>query len=258
MSNKKITLDEMLQAVKSAHGSSLSAVVLYGSAASRGELGERSDYNLLIIVKDLQLSRIQSASEIAGRWAAAGNPPPLTFTEAEWNASADIFPMEFADVVESHRVLYGTLKPPQTGIDLEHLRLQLEQESMGKLLGLRQGAMVAGRDGRARQMLLEGAWSKILVLLRGLIRLHGEHIPGENHALVERAAALAALDSSAFLRVLDAVERGSKLSEAESDVVLGKVLAGIEKLVSHVNSYRSGAPTYATTMTTTSKGDSEK
>ena len=258
MNNSKVSLDQMVQAIKAAYGDSLSAVVLYGSAAARADLDGRSDYNLLIIVKELRLSLIQNAAEVARRWASDGNPPPLTFTEAEWKASADIFPMEYADVVESHRVLFGTLTPPQAGLDLEHLRLQLEQEAMGKLIGLRQGAMVAGTDARARAMLLEGAWSKILVLLRGVVRLHGEHIPGENHALVERASALASLDSTVFKQILGTVEKRSKLSDADSDVVLSRLLLALEMLVAHVNFFRPGAPTYATTMTKTSMGESRK
>ncbi len=256
MSRRKISLDEMVAAISSAYGESLTAIVLYGSAASRDYLPEKSDHNLLIIVKDVQLAQVQRAAEAARIWATSGNPPPLTFTEAEWKASGDIFPMEYADVIEAHRVLFGTLAPPEHGVDLEHLRLQLEQEAMGKLLGIRQGAMMAGSDGRARIVLLEGAWSKILVVLRGVIRLHGEHPPGENNAIVDRAAKLASMDGGSLQRIMESAAGRARLSEAESDLVLRQTLVALEKLVSHVNAFRPGARTYAASMAKASTGDS--
>ena len=63
----------------------------------------------------------------------------MTMTLEEWRRSADIFPMEYADILERNRVLHGA--PPFEGIavDRADLRLQLEQQVMGKLLQLRQG-----------------------------------------------------------------------------------------------------------------------
>ena len=64
--------------------------------------------------------------------------------------------MEYADILERHRVLDGT--PPLDGITVpRHLRLQLEQEAMGKLLRLRQGVLLAGTDGKRQVELLRRA-----------------------------------------------------------------------------------------------------
>jgi hypothetical protein len=156
VSPRKISLDEMVAAISAAYGDSLSAVVLYGSAASREHQPQISNYNLLIIVKRLELARVRQLSDAARRWAHHGNPPPLTFTEAEWKASADIFPLEYADVLEGNRVLAGSLAMSDATVDLEHMRLQLEQESMGKLLALRQRAMLAGSTGPGSVEELEG------------------------------------------------------------------------------------------------------
>ena len=72
----------------------------------------------------------------------AGNPPPLTLTTREWRRSSDIFSMEYADILERHKVLHGQLDMNVT-VDPEHLRLQLEHEAMGTLLQLRRGALAA-------------------------------------------------------------------------------------------------------------------
>src|SRR5437763_866634 len=78
---------------------------------------------------------------VSKAWAEDGNPPAMRFTTSEWKSSADIFPMEYADILERRRVLFG--ESPTDGITVvpSDLRLQVEQQTMGKLLQLRQAIM---------------------------------------------------------------------------------------------------------------------
>src|ERR1051325_11729045 len=140
----KMTLDELVTQLRAAYGSGLRSVVLYGSAAAGDHIPSRSDYNVLVIVDQLDAARLRAASATARAWGEAGNPAPMTLTESEWRGSADVFPMEYADILERHKVLFG--EAPFDGIRVERsdLRLQLEQEAMGKLLKLRQGVLAAG------------------------------------------------------------------------------------------------------------------
>src|SRR6478735_6289111 len=142
----RMTLDELVGQLRAAYGSALRSVVLYGSAAAGEHIAKRSDYNVLVIVDALDAKHIAAASAAARAWAEAGNPAPLTLTHHEWRGSSDIFPMEYADILERHRVLYGD--PPFDGIKVtpSDLRLQVEQQTMGKLLQLRQATMGAGGD----------------------------------------------------------------------------------------------------------------
>src|SRR5205814_542241 len=104
----------------------------------------------------------------------SGNLPPLILTEQEWKSSTDIFPMEYADILERHRVLHGD--PPFDGITVSprDLRLQVEHEAMGKLLRLRRGVLSAGGDRKRQLALMEQSLSSILVVFRGVLRLLGE------------------------------------------------------------------------------------
>ena len=140
-----MTLDELVSQLRAAYGSALRSVVLYGSAAAGEHDPKKSDYNVLVIVDALDAARLAGGVGGVARVGGAGNPAPLTLTTSEWRGSADIFPMEYADILERHRVLFGD--PPFDGIrvDLKDLRLQLEQEAMGKLIKLRQGVLAAGQ-----------------------------------------------------------------------------------------------------------------
>ena len=118
-----MTLDELVQQLRKAFGDELRAVVLYGSAAAGEHIAKRSDYNVLVLVDALDLEHLDREAAIARAWAEGGNPPPLTLTVDEWRSSSDIFPMEYADILERHRVLYGT--PPFDGIRVERSTLRL-------------------------------------------------------------------------------------------------------------------------------------
>src|SRR5687768_12942714 len=109
----KMTLDDFVSQLRAAYGASLRAVVLYGSAAAE-QVPQRTGYNILVVVDALGMRELRAVAATARAWGEAGNPPPMTLTTAEWRSSADVFPMEYSDVLERHRVLHGAL--PVDGI----------------------------------------------------------------------------------------------------------------------------------------------
>src|SRR5438045_2233234 len=144
----KMTPDELVEQLRAAYGAELRSVVLYGSAAAGEHIPKRSDYNVLVLVEALSLERLSAAAAVAGAWSEAGNPAPMTLTLREWRGSADIFAMEYADIIERHKILYGESPFDGIRVDPRDLRLQLEHEAMGKLLKLRQGVLASGGDSR--------------------------------------------------------------------------------------------------------------
>lgn len=232
-----MTLDELVVQLGKAYHDSLRAVVLYGSAAAGEHNPKRSDYNVLVIVDQLGMEQLRAAGAVAQAWGESGNPPPMTMTTAEWQSSADIFPMEYADVLERHKVLYGT--PPFEGITVSKgdLRLQVENQAMGKLLRMRQAIMAAGVDGKRQIALLEDSLSSLMVLFRALARLNGEVPTTDYLALSEGVAMRASFDASPFVKVVRHVRGEQKLSSADAPAVLSGYLAGLEQLVRYLDRF---------------------
>jgi hypothetical protein len=235
-----MTLDDLVTQLQAAYGSHLSAVVLYGSAAAGEHIPKQSDYNVLVLLDRIDpTTTLAAASAVARAWNDAGNPPPMTMTVGEWRGSSDVFPMEYADILDRHRVLHGT--PPFDGIAVSraNLRLQLEQQVLGKLLQLRQGALLAGTDGKRQLELITASLSTMMVLFRAVVRLHGETPAADNVALAERVATLANLDADAFARAVRHVRGEAKLSGGDAGSVLAGYLAGIEGLKAHLDRFPS-------------------
>jgi hypothetical protein len=236
-----MTLDELVAQLQKVYGAQLRAVVLYGSAAAGEHIPKRSDYNVLVIVDELNMTHMRAGAAVARAWGEKGNPPPLTLTLAEWRGSADIFPMEYADILERHRVLYGTAPFERISVDREHLRLQLEHEAMGKLLKLRQGVLAAGGDDKQHIELLSASLSTIMVIFRAVERLHGATPPTDYDRLSRDVAARVGFDVEPFVRVVRHVRGEEKLGSSEVSGVLAGYIAGVQRLVAYLDQYQRQA-----------------
>ncbi|MFL5479857.1 MAG: hypothetical protein ACJ79X_12645, partial [Gemmatimonadaceae bacterium] len=164
--------------------------------------------------------------------------PPMTFTANEWKSSSDIFPMEYADILERHRVLYG--ESPFNGIRVSpsDLRRQVEQQTMGKLLQLRQATMGAGGDNKLQLGVLEKSLSTLMVIFRGVSRLLGE-VPSQDYEELTRSLAQrAGFSPDPFVRVIRHVRGTEKIQRENAVGILEAYLAAMERLVAYINEYK--------------------
>ncbi|MCC6242334.1 MAG: hypothetical protein IT353_05810 [Gemmatimonadaceae bacterium] len=228
--------DELVTQLRQAHGDSLVAIVLYGSAASEEAIAGRSDQNVLVIVESITIETLRALSQTVRAWHEAGNPPPLELTRQEWLTSSDVFPMEYADILERHHVLVGALPLDGVSVKRDTLRLQVEQEARGKLLRLRRAVMTAGEDVARQRELLRSSLSAILVVFRGVLRLHGETPARDAADVIAHVGARTGIDATPFARVAQFV-RGGAIADAEVGAVLAQYLRGAELLVQYLDRF---------------------
>jgi len=232
-----LSLDGLVNQLKSALGGDLRAVALYGSAAAGGYVPKTSDYNVLVIVESLTPEKLPAVSAAIAAWSEDGQSAPLLLTTAEWRGSADIFAMEYADILERHKLLFGTL-PDGVKVDPHFLRLQLEHEAMGVLLQLRRGSLAAGTDGKRLLALLENSSSTVLTLFRAVVRLRGGAPPADAAALCAEVAGAAGADAAPFVRVLKHRRGEAKLKSADAAPVASACLDGLQRVVRYLDQFK--------------------
>ena len=230
MARNKITLDELVQQLKAAHGEALEAVVLHGSAA-RHQGVPTGALDVLVIVRALADGALGAAGAATRAWLEAGHPAPLTLTSAEWRSSADIFAIEYADILSAHRVLHGALATDGIAVTRHDLRLQLEREAMGKLLQLRREMQARHGDGKAQRLLLEGARGGIFALFRAALRLSGGVTSphADSEVVAREVAVLAGLDAAPFLALVAHARGTKKIADAEAPAVMRACHDGLER-----------------------------
>lgn len=227
--------------VASLYGEELISVVLYGSAA-RGDFHEGvSDLNVLVLLREVDPAALRRGSSLARRWTEAGNQPPLLLGVEEWRRSADVFPIETADIQAGHRVLRGTDPFDGVRIDPEHLRLQCEHELKGKQITLRERYLLSADRPDELGQLFHGSVSTFLVLFRTVLRLAGEPVPTAPGEVVGAVARRAGFDPEPLLRVLEARHAGTPLRPAADDPIATGYLEAVARVVEWVDGFRAGA-----------------
>jgi hypothetical protein len=232
----RMTLDEFVAQLKAALGNDLRCVAVYGSAAAGEHQAGKSDTNVLMVVETLSAERLKAASAAVSAWTE-GNTAPLMLTTSEWKGSADVFAMEFADILERHRIVHGAF-PSDIRVDATHLRLQLEREAMVAVLQLRRGVLATGADGKATLALLEGGASTMLALFRAVIRLRGETPPKDDVELASAVAKLAGCDAGPFARVVQHRRGNVLIKPAEAASVASGCLDGLQQVVRYLDQYK--------------------
>ena len=238
---RAMTTEELVPRLREAFGAELRCVLVYGSAAAGERTPQRSDVNVLVIVDALPLDALDRAGRVMAEWVGAGHPVPLTLTTAEWRSSADVFAIEYADVIERHTILHGALPLDGIAVQPEDIRRELEEQVLGKLLKLRRGIMETGGDATRERTLLEVSLPTFITLLRAVVRLHGERPPLDHAGVAERTAALAGFDASPFVRVVRHVRGEVMLQPGDVRAVLTGYLTGLEALIAHLDRYAPAA-----------------
>lgn len=161
-------------AVQEALSTRLVCCAVVGSVVAGDWVPGRSDVNSVVVAEPLDGAVLDALQPVVRAFAPDGFAVPL-LVDPEFLARArDVFPMELDDVRRDHRLLAGRDVLSALAIERAALRRQCEQEARARLLRLRALCLVGrGRGGEVEAALLSSAKS-VLVLLRHLVRLHGD------------------------------------------------------------------------------------
>jgi predicted nucleotidyltransferase len=227
--------------VVDAYGAAVIAVVLYGSAA-RGEYREGlSDLNVLVLLTEADAASLRKGSALAREWVKAGNAPPLVMSEEEWRRSSDVFPIEYADMRDAHRLLYG--RDPFTGLEIrrEDLRLQCERELKAKQIQLREHYMLSAGEPAELGTLLQRSFPTFLVLFRTVLRLLDEAVPAEPAEVLALVGRKVGFDAAPLGEILRARQAGETLSPQATDPRVVAYLEAVSRTVGFVDQLEPGA-----------------
>ena len=217
------------------YGDELISVILYGSAAAGDHDRRYSDLNVLCVLSKLTVGELAKSGPIFRWWRDLGNPAPLLMTQEETRSSADCFPIEFADMRESRKVLHGRDVVAELVIDNRHYRAQLEHDLRAKLLRLRQQAAgVLGDRDQLLKLCLESV-STFCVLGRHAVTIGGRQVAMDKRTIVRVLADALGHDMSPFDQLLDIREGRVAPQEGDPATLFGKYLTSIEQLIQYVD-----------------------
>jgi len=169
------------------------------------------------VLTKISPNELRAVEPVFRWWREQGNPSPLLLTERELKTSTDCFPIEFHDIREQHRILYGPNLVESLEIEDVFYRAQVETQLRTKLLRLRQkgGGVLSDKDA-LRALLLDSV-STFCVLFRHALLLNGVKGPARKREIVEGAAQRLGIDPAPFLTLLDLREQKLKAKDVEPE-----------------------------------------
>jgi hypothetical protein len=234
MTHEKLT-SEFVEKIKAAAGDNLLSVVLYGSAADGEFHPEYSDLNLLCLLRDASFPALNKISGVISWWRGKRHHPPLVLTSQELITAGDVFSIEFSDMKQRYRVLFGSDPLRDLRVPMTHHREQLEYELREKLFLLRQHLMLAGTDEKQLWEIMLHSLSSFTTLFRHVLVEMGE--PERKHSR-EAVAVLSkklGFEDLPFLQLMDVRSKQSDRGRLRSSEVATKYLDAIATVASAVD-----------------------
>ncbi len=232
-------LQGFVQDVRGMYGEDCVAILLYGSAAAGEHVPGRSDINVAVVLRQVTPDLLRKAAKFLRTWQRQGFATPMFFDPQFLHGSLDVFPIEYLDMQERHRVLWGSDVLARLEIAQASLRWECEHELRGKLLRLQQSYLESAHDPATLERILIVAASSVAVLMRTLLRLGGVDPTGSTDEILGRVDKRFGI-SSQSLRKVFRLKRGEiRVTGADLDGLYRDVLQEVEGLVGVVDGIRT-------------------
>lgn len=181
------SVNELSDLVRQLAGDNARSLTVFGRAVTPHFHKSRDDIRSVFVLEDMELTLLRTLAKHGPQLGKAGLRAPLIMTESYIQSSCDVFPLEFLEIQQGYRVVFGPDSFAELPIRNDDVRLQCEREIKSLLIGLRQGLLAAaGRDSLLTTIETE-AGESLIRTLRGLLYLKEDREPGTAAELLSRA-----------------------------------------------------------------------
>jgi hypothetical protein len=226
---------ELVTRLNASLGDNLVSVIVYGSAVAAPGNQKKTDYQVLAVAKRLAANDLRLARPALNWWTGEGYAIPVLFTEAEFNDSLDVFPIEFRHMKRAYRVLHGRDLLAGSDVSKVSLRWQTEHELRGKLLRLRSLYPSASATAGGLVKLMTESIVSFVRFLRPTLELNGQEPPVGRLATARLAGETLDVDTAPLIRILQLRDEPKELMEVEAQDLFASYLDCLTKVIDAVD-----------------------
>lgn len=193
----------------------------------------------LALLRAITAEDLDHCAARAASWHRAGCATPLLLTREEFAGSLDAFPIEYGEILDTHRIIFGVDPFAGMAISTDDLRRACEVQVKSHLVHLRENYIECrGRQSDVSALVAEAA-PAFAVILRRLARLDG--MPAETNAdLGAYAAKRPGLDARTVGAVL-ALAGKHNGAGVDAIRIYPAYLAAVEQLGRFIDGWRAEA-----------------
>lgn len=209
-------------------GDRLLAFAAYGAASANPAPS-------VAIVRTLTAHDLERCAGHAAAWHRDGCATPLLLTHDEFAASLDAFPIEYGEIIDTHRLLFGENPFAALAIEPADMRRACEVLVKSHLVHLRENFIECRGRQRDIAALVQDAAPAFRLLLRRLARLDGAPFDSTND-LSEYARRRPGLEARTVGDVLTLAEGHNGVDAAR---IYPAYLQAVEQLRVFIDTWRA-------------------
>ena len=141
MKNIKTLIENFIEKIKGIWQEDLVSVILYGSFLEDTFDRKTSDVNLVVLVKNVEPDKMLRSRKIVRAFHRRIRLMPLFLSADFFHSSLDSFAIEWKEIKNNYRILYGPDPVKETEIKNKDMRLQLEREIKQNIIQFQQGLL---------------------------------------------------------------------------------------------------------------------
>lgn len=215
------------------HGDGLLSVSLTGDAVGAAYQPRKTELATIVVLEEVSPDALRETRSHIRRWRRRNLSTPMMMDPHYIESALDVFPLEFLEIRERHVQLCGDRDPfADLRIDVDHLRLAVEEQLRGKLLHL-WGAYLSteGSEKHLRALLVETPPGFEMVL-RAMLKLPGGPTgTPDDDALVAAVESRFGLELPSLRRLVGLHTGRGSLAGDELDPLCEGYLAEVRSLV---------------------------
>jgi hypothetical protein len=228
-------LETFVADIRRIFGARLHAIVVYDAVAPAVSGQTSNHIQTLTLVDAVKFEDVAACAARSSSWERIGLATPLIVGDEEFRRSLDTFPLEYGNIIATHRVIAGSNPFKDLTVQIEDLRHASESLAKSHLLHLREAYIEAEGQPDAVARMMVASVAPFRALLLALAHLRGR--PTRDAAVLVGEVASIGLDASTVQRVLDLRDAG-QLSSAETIPFFTSYLDVVEQLARHVDRWQ--------------------
>lgn len=235
MDNKIKLTSTLVDNLKEIFKERLITVLLYGSCAGDVCENKFSDINIIIVIDNLLAADLKNANSALKEFMKTTHPLPLFMDKEEWFNSCDVYPIEYSDIKDRYKILYGEDIVKPLVLEKTNLRLQCEHETKNLLIKLRQNYLAKSSDLKAIEDLLKKSSKSFFALFRAILRLTEAKVSFDHKEAINALAEKIKIDRDVFLKLLDFRINSKAISKDEYVNTIQKLIDSTNEILKYID-----------------------
>lgn len=231
-------LNNFIEETKKIFKDRLTTIFLYGSCAVEDCSKSFTDLNVMVVVNNLCAKDLEDAHKISVQFAKKAKLLPIFMDEDEWYNSSDVYAIEYSDIKERHKILFGKDVIESLQVDKYHLRIQCEREAKNLLVQLRQNYLAKSGDKKALKNIILQSSKTFVVIFRTILKMLDMQVPTSHEDVVKCFSdklTTEGFDKDLFLCILEFRKGSNCINSKDLTSVMQKLIDSIDYVLKYVD-----------------------